>query len=407
MGINERYREGFIEQIKASRRGDITFIPNFLERVNEVFNLMQARYTLIFGATGTGKTSFADYLVVLAPWSYLKTNELDIHWEVMYFSLERKMMFKHAKWLSWLLYRDHGVQVSSDDIMGLGKEPLNKEGYDLVRSYDDEMSELLDHVHIYDGKMNTDKFERIIHKRARALGTLYTSDDTGVWLDDEDTTYIGKFSDEFIEKSKTEDKFYLDLTKPGKNETFRIYQNEKRYFLHNPKTFVFIIVDGIGLMGSSEFGKKKSVLDQVSSILAEARDLCSFSPVVISQQNRELGSTQRLKLHGSDMSPQLEDIQGSSQMAHDSDLTLALFDPFHYKSLDTKGKYGGYDILQGMMHPKGFSRFRSLHIVKNTFGFPGKVFGLKFLGESNNFETLPYPNSEEILDVYSEISQGL
>ena len=65
------------------------------------------------------------------------------------------------------------------------------------------------------------------------------------------------------------------------------------------------------------------------------------------------------------------------------------------------------DILQGMMHPKGFSRFRSLHIVKNTFGFPGKVFGLKFLGESNNFETLPYPNSEEILDVYSEISQGL
>lgn len=401
MGINERYKSGFIEQIDASRRGDITYIPNFLDRVNKVFNLMQSRYTLIYGATGVGKTAFADYLFVLAPWTYLKENEPDVHWEVIYFSLERKVMFKHAKWVSWFMYRDYGHLVSADELMGWGADPLNKEGYDLVRSYDEEITNLLEQVHIYDGKIRTDRVRDIINKRASALGSLYTSDDAGVYHDNKK---IASFTDEFVAHTKIGDTKYLDLK--HKDKTFRIYQNENRYFLDNPKTFVFIVIDGIGLMGSSDFGKKKSALDETSSILAEARDLYGFSPVVISQQNRELGSTARLKMHGSDMSPQLEDIQGSSQMAHDSDLALALFDAFHYKAYDTKGHFGGYDLLKGMMHPQGFSRFRSLHILKNTFGYAGKMFGMKFLGESNDFEVLPFPDSKEILEIYSKIAKG-
>lgn len=402
MGVNEKYKSGFIDQVKASIKGETTYLPNFLSRVGEVFNLMQSRYTLIFGATGTGKTSFADYLYVLAPWTYLKTNEPDVHWEVMYFSLERKIMFKHAKWTSWLIYRDTGHQVSADELMGWGAEPLGPDGYQLVRSYDEEMSELLEHVHLYDGKRTVNFLSSIIKKRARELGVLYHSDDTFVYIDDSEGKYT--FTDDNIEVTKTESLRYLDLE--HNNIKFRIYENDKRYFLHNPKTFAFIMIDGIGLFGSSEFSKKKSTLDQVSEILSEARDTYGFSPIVVSQQNRELGSTQRLKLHGSDMTPQLEDIQGSSQMAHDSDLTLALFDPFHYKSYDTKGKYGGYDILSGMMHPIGFSRFRSLHILKNSFGYAGKMFGLKFLGESNDFITLPYPDDEKINKIYSDIAKG-
>ena len=402
MGLNERYKSGFIEQIDASRRGDTIYIPNFLDRVNEVFNLMQSRYTLIFGATGTGKTSFADYLYVLAPWTFINTNEIDIHWEVIYFSMERKVMFKHAKWVSWFLYRDHGHLVSADEIMGWGANPLGDEGYKQIRAYDDEMSDLLDHVHIYDGKSTIERVKRVIDKKALELGVLYTSDQTHVYLDDE---IIGTFSDEFIEVTKIESKKYLEFKNKG--ESFKIYQEDARYFLHKPKTFVFIIMDGIGLMGGSSFSKQKSVLDEVSNILAEARDIYGFSPVVISQQNRGLSSTQRLKMHGADLSPQMEDVQGSSQMSHDSDLSLAIFDPYYYKALDTQGLYGGYNVLNGMMHPKGFNRFRSLHILKNSFGFAGKTYGMKFLGEVNDFMILPYPDSEEILKIYSDIAQGM
>ena len=89
MAINEKYRDGFIEQIDASRRGDIVSIPPMLDRVADSFTLLPSRYTAIFGGTGVGKTALMDYLFVLAPWSYLKTNgdDIDIHWEVIYFSL--------------------------------------------------------------------------------------------------------------------------------------------------------------------------------------------------------------------------------------------------------------------------------------------------------------------------------
>lgn len=403
MGLNERYKLGFIDQIDASRRGDVIYIPTFLDRVNEVFNLMQSRYTLIFGATGTGKTAFMDYLYVLAPWTYLKQNEEDAHWEVLYFSLERKVMFKHAKWISWFLFRDKGLQVSADELMGWGTEPLSDAGYKLVRSYDDEISDLLERVRMFDGKVSINTLREVINSRARELGTLfYVEDDIIV----QDEVSIGVFSDKCKEEqTKVGVKRYVEITHKG--TTHKLYEHERRYFLHNPKTFVFIAIDGIGLFGSSDFSTKKSTLDTVSEILAEARDVYGFSPIVVSQQNRELGSTQRLKLHGSDLSPQIEDVQGSSQMAHDSDLVLGLFDPFQYKAYNTQGMYGNYNILQGMMHPKGFSRFRSLHILKNSFGFAGKRFGLKFVGESNDFSTLPLPEeTEKIAKIYADISVG-
>lgn len=404
MGLNERYRSGFIEQIDASRRGDVIYIPTFLDRVNEIFNLMQARYTLLFGSTGTGKTALMDYLYVLAPWSFLRTNEPDVHWEVLYFSLERKVMFKHAKWISWLLYRDKDIQVAADELMGWGADPLNDSGYKMVRGYDEEMSEMLEHVRLYDGKISVDKLRSIITARARALGDLYYADGDNVFMNDD--VHVTTFTEKGkIEKTAIGDRKYVELSHKGK--PFKLYEEETRYFLHNLKTFLFICIDGIGLFGSSDFSKKKSVLDEVSDILQHARDVYGFSPVVVSQQNRELGSTQRLKLHGADLSPQLEDIQGSSQMAHDSDLAIALFDPFQYKSYDTQGMYGGYNILQGMMHPKGFVRFRSLHILKNSFGFAGKRFGLKFLGESNHFETLPLASDADALaQIYADIAAG-
>ena len=128
-----------------------------------------------------------------------------------------------------------------------------------------------------------------------------------------------------------------------------------------------------------------------------------------------MGDVQRLKQHGADLSPQIEDIFKSSQMGFDADLILGLFDPLTYKAFDAEGKYDGYIVKQGddgitgsMQTPHGVGRFRSLHIMKNSFGPNNGKFGLKFLGESNHFETLPFPSDErEMGEVYSQIKQGL
>ena len=405
--INEEYEAGFIRQIDASQRGEVVSIPHPLDRVGEVFNIMPSRYTFIFGATGSGKTSYMDYTYILAPWSYLQKHELDIHWEINYFSLERKKMFKHAKWVSWMMYRDNTeLLVSADQIMGWQGGPMNTVGYNLVRQYDQEMSNLLDHVNIYDGKVNVKVIERKIFERAYELGTFFRADERGVRMDDQ-LIYIKEFSTDGIEEitKKGEKKIYIQLEWEG--TTFKIYPDKHRYFAKHPRTFVFFLIDGINLLGS------KDVIDDISVVLSNARDLFGFAPVVVSQQNRAMGDITRTKIHGADLSPQIEDAFKSSQMGFDADLIIGLFDPVRYKAWDKEGNYGGYHInpdsnsIGSMQSPSGINRFRSMHILKNTFGADGLVIGMKFLGECNHFSTLPFPDTIELENVYSDIRRGL
>lgn len=400
MGLNQSYK-GFIEQVEASMRGDTTFIPNPLDRVGSVFNIMQSRYTLLSGSTGSGKTSFADFMYVLAPWTGFRENDMldDIHWEVVYFSLERKKLFKHAKWISWMIYRDHGVLLSADQLLGWGKTPIDSAWYKIVRGYDKEISELLEHVSIYDGKVPSKRIIETISRRGKELGVLFRSDEYGVTRDN-GAVYIEEFTNDKVRKTKTGLERYVELEYEG--EKFTLTQNDSKYFMHNPKSFVFIVVDGINLF------RKKEDIDDVSIALADARDIYGFSPIIVTQQNRSLGDVTRHKLRGADLEPQLEDVFASSQMAFDADLVLALFDPYRYKAYDAQGLYGDYNLLEGTMSPAGFSRFRSLHILKNTFGIDGKKFGMKFLGEVNDFTTLPLvSDTEELRKCYELIAKGM
>ena len=408
--VNERYKNGFLRRVKASMNGEITSIPNPLGRMNSVFKLMQNRYTLIIGASGSGKTSLADFIYILGPFTYLQ-DKPDIHWEILYFSLERKEETKHAKWLSWFIKRDHGMLVPGDDLIGDGDAPVNEEGYKFIRGYDDTMSKLLSHIRLTDGKIDPEIIERGIKRRAHALGVLYYSDEEAVYSS-HNATYIERFDDKNLtEQTEAGLRKYVEIT--HNNTTFKLYEDDRRYFLHNPTTFVFIIVDGINLFTD------KKIIDQISIMLANARDIYGFSPVVVSQQNRSMGDIQRLKHHGNDLSPQLEDVYMSSQMSFDADLVLGLFDPHRYKSLDNSGKYLGYTVkapagtpspVYEFLHPrKRFSRFRSAHILKNTYGIDGGAFGLKFTGESNHFDVLPPPDLEfevELRKIYEEIHSG-
>jgi len=407
LSLNSHYSENFLAHVQSSMRGEVTYIPIQLDRVGDTFNLMQSRYTLISGATGAGKTSLADYIYILSTFRYLKKLEEDIHWEVLYYSLERKTMFKHAKWISWLIYKDHNILISADELLGWGKNPLNEEGYKLLRSYDDEISELLEHVDIHDGKTKPKVIIDSVIRKARALGTLYYTNTLGLYVDDNPLPIKTFREHGKVKHTKLGDKKYI--THSHKGTDFVLFEDGHKYFLNNPKTFMFIVLDGINLLG------KKDELDQLSTDLAGIRDIYGFSPVVVTQQNRAMGDVTRMKLHGKDLSPQIEDIFKSSQMGFDADLILGLFDPYRYKAYDNEGKYGGYIInpptdtiqTQSMLSPKGFSRFRSLHVLKNSFGPDGLRVGMKFLGESNHFDILPLPDDPKMNTIYADIMRGI
>lgn len=98
-------------------------------------------------------------------------------------------------------------------------------------------------------------------------------------------------------------------------------------------------------------------------------------------------------------------------MIEDSDLVLSIFNPFRYKAYDDNGMYKGYNIRDQMVNPQGYNRYRLLSILKNSYGIDDVDFGLKFLGEVNDFTTLPRPGidnsiTHELQKVYTEIQQG-
>jgi hypothetical protein len=119
----------------------------------------------------------------------------------------------------------------------------------------------------------------------------------------------------------------------------------------------------------------------MSEELRYARDFYGFSPVVVSQFNRDISNIVRIK--NGDLEPQLEDFADSSQTQNDADVVLALFDPMRYKVPDPSG----YD-LNKLVDSTGAKFFRSLRIIKNSYGSDDIRIGLAFHGEIGMFKEL-------------------
>ena len=74
----------------------------------------------------------------------------------------------------------------------------------------------------------------------------------------------------------------------------------------------------------------------------------------------------------------------SSQTQDDADVILALFDPMRYKVTDPSG----YD-LNKLKDEYGAKYFRSVRLIKNSYGEDDIRIGLGFLGQVGMFKELP------------------
>ena len=129
----------------------------------------------------------------------------------------------------------------------------------------------------------------------------------------------------------------------------------------------------------------------MSDELRYARDFYGYSPVVVSQFNRSISNPIRIK--NGDVEPQMEDFADSSTTQNDSDICMALFDPMRYKVEDPSG----YD-LNKLKDDFGSKYFRSLRVIKNSYGEDDIRIGLGFLGQIGMFKELP--RRREITDAH-------
>lgn len=329
-------------------------IPMGFNRLNKHIGIRKSIYTLIGGNTGSGKTSFIDDAYVLNPfdWYISKANKTDVKLRIIYRSMERNRTYKLAKWISRKIFLDHAIIIPVPKLLGW-TEKMTKDEHDVFLMYEDYVGEMESVITIIDGPENPVGIAKELKAHAEANGEI-------VQLD----------------------------------------KYNKRYVPNNENEITLVIVDHIGLLKTTkDQPTKKEAIDKMSDELRYARDFYGYSPVVVSQFNRSISNPMRQK--NGDVEPQLEDFSESSSTQNDADVVMALFDPIRYKVADPSG----YE-LEKLKDELGAKYFRSLRLIKNTFGSDDLRIGLAFLGSLGIFKELPRRQDMTDADYHAVVTKN-
>jgi hypothetical protein len=310
-------------------------IPMGFDRLNRYIGIRKRIYFVAAGLTGSGKTSLVDDAFVLNPYDwYISQKDPKIKLKIIYRSMERSRTYKLAKWICRKMFLDHGYIISVSKLMGW-TDKLNHDEHDLFLSYKDYMEQMDDVITIIDGPENNVGIAK--HLKTHAL-----------------------------ERGKVE----------------QLDEYNKVYIPDNENEITLVIVDHIGLLKlTKEQSSKKQAIDALSGDLRYARDFYGYTPIAVSQFNREISNPIRIK--AGDVEPALDDLKDSSVPGEDADVVIALFDPMRYKVSDPSG----YD-LDKLIDEYGNKYFRSLRVLKNSYGADDVRIGLGFLGEIGMFKEL-------------------
>ena len=311
-------------------------IPMGFHRLNRYMGLRKSMYYLVGGLTGSGKTSFIDDAFVLNPFDwFIAQKNPKIKVKIIYRSMERSRTYKMAKWVSRKIFLDTGNIITVSKLLGW-TDKMTSDEHDLFllqRDYIEAMNEV---ITIIDGPENPVGIAKDLSKYAMERGKIIQIDDYN-----------------------------------------------KRYIPNDENEITIVVIDHIGLLKlTKDLPTKKQAIDKMSDELRHARDFYGYSPVVVSQFNRDISNPMRIK--NGDVEPRLEDFAESSQTQNDADVVLALFDPMRYKVADPSG----YD-LDKLTDDYGAKYFRSLRLIKNSYGEDDVRIGLGFLGSIGMFKELP------------------
>lgn len=326
------------QEVQKGMLGRNGGIPMGFDRLNRYIGIRKGIYTLVGGLTGSGKTSFVDDAYVLNPFDWTLSEEgrkSGIKIKFWYRSMERSRTYKLAKWVSRKIFIDQGVIIPVPKLLGwTGK--LTHDEHDLFLYYEDYAKELSESVIIYDGPENPVGIAKELKKFAESKGVIEQLD-----------------------------------------------EYNKVYIPNDPNEINIVVIDHIGLLKvTKDYSTKKESIDKMSNELRYARDFYGFSPVVVSQFNRDISNPIRIK--NGDVEPQLDDFKDSSSPGEDCDVALALFDPMRYRVADPSG----YN-LDKLVDANGAKYFRSLRLIKNSYGEDDVRIGLGFFGQIGMFKELP------------------
>ena len=314
-------------------------IPIGFEKLNSYIGIRKKIYTLVFGSSGTGKSSLVHNAYILNPYDWYIANKATtkIKLKIVYFSMERSSTYIVAKWIARKMFLDHETFIPVPRLLGWkrGTQKLSSEEYELFLSYKDYIEEMTDVIEIVDGAQNP--------------------------------TAIYKWIKDYAERN---------------GEIEQISEYKKIYIPNNEHLITLIIVDHQSLIRREKgVNTKKEAIDKLSQYLQQARDFYSFSPILVAQMNRDIANPIYQKMESFEPIP--EQIKDSGTTYEDSDVCISLFDPAKFKTSCPTG----HDLSK-LIGPTGAKFYRSLKIHKSTWSEDDIRVPLGFHGALGLFKEL-------------------
>lgn len=341
-------------EVQAGIEGKNGGIPMGFHRLNKYIGIRKRIMTLIFGSPGSGKSAYMHSAYILSPMDFMMKNKpKDLDYEFILFSMERSKVYILAKWIVRKIFIEEGILIPIQKLLGWwDNNKLTKDEHDLFLHYKWYIDELLTKVHIIEGPQNP----------------------TGIYK------YVKNFA---LERGTIEE----------------IDEYHKVYVPKNPNLVVGVGEDHLGLAKlESGMKTKKEAIDKISEYNQYFRDFYGYSPLPVSQLNRGLSNPMYQKQDS--FEPSIDDIKESGRPGEDADVVTSLFDPIRYKTNDPGYKVDNFVDLQ-----TGANYFRSVKILKNTYGEDQIRLGMAFHGVTGSFAELPKSSKMEGFD-YESLFNG-
>lgn len=329
------------QEIDSGIQGKNEAIPIGLKRLGKYANIRPRILTLLFSTSGAGKSSMMDTIILNACDSHMSSPTINkLKPDFQLFSMERSKLLRIAKWTSFIIFRNEGVEIPVPKLLGWWDEKLTKEEYSLVLKQKEYIDCLLnDYVTIYEGAKSPNEFYSVMKTHLESKGTY----------------------DKIIRKGK----------------------EYKAYIKNNDNEIVIPVIDHGNLIKTTQvLPSKKQAIDKTVEMVQGFRDLESCSPFWVAQVNRSISSVSRIKDNEHEL--MLEDVKESGDVGDACDLALSLFDPIKYG----QSSKTGYKPVDFIDKSDGSNYFRSIQILKSTYGQDSLRIPLAFNGFCGQFKEL-------------------
>lgn len=325
---------------------------------NVLPGIEMGKYIICTASQKIGKTKFCDYVFVYETLFFIMEHP-GVRAKILYFCLEESPRKKYIEFLSHLLYKLDGIQISPAELGSIDKDyPVPQEILDLLESdkyvkYIKKFEEIVEYI---DDTRNPTGINKVCREYALTHGHLNFK-----------TIQVKDPLDNLVDRQ------IIDPVNP--------------YTPDDPEEYRIIILDNASNIATESGMSKMDSIEKLSKYAITLRDQLNYTFILVQHQAQSKEGIESFKFDK--IKPSSDGLADSKKTTRDLNLLIGLYSPFKYGIKE----YEGYDI----------SRFRDnirfMEVLEDRdYGSNGNICPLYFDGVTSTFKELPRADDKVALE---------